>query len=178
MPLIFSYRFVLTRVSSLHLNLGGYASYGLSAKMKTAGSSTSSGDVYSRWGLVISPNPVNKFSGINTHMDTEFDLYSKEFGFTTVYEGGAGLEISEKYFSEKSPYNKFNYGLKAGITFEMRGFQISAGYSFQLSNMANKEFWEGTRIPIINGLIGENTMSGYKHRIHAVEFKLGYVLRY
>ena len=177
-PLIFSYRFVLTRVSSLHLNLGGYASYGLSAKMKTAGSSTSSGDVYSRWGLVISPNPVNKFSGINTHMDTEFDLYSKEFGFTTVYEGGAGLEISEKYFSEKSPYNKFNYGLKAGITFEMRGFQISAGYSFQLSNMANKEFWEGTRIPIINGLIGENTMSGYKHRIHAVEFKLGYVLRY
>lgn len=177
-PLMFSYRFVLTRVSSLHLNLGPYVSYGLSAKMKTAGSSSSSGNVYSRWGLVLSPNPVNSFSGINTRMDTEFDLYSKEFGFTTTYEGGAGMEISEKYFSEESPYKKFNYGLKAGITFEMRGFQLSAGYSFQLSNMANKSFWEGTRIPIINGLIGENTMSGYKHRIHAVEIKLGYVLRY
>ena len=33
-------------------------------------------------------------------------------------------------------------------------------------------------IPIINGLIGDNVMSGYKHRIHAVEIKLGYVLRY
>ena len=177
-PLIFSYRFVLTRVSSLHLNLGPYVSYGLSAKMKTSGSSTSSGNVYSRWGLVISPNPVNSFSGINTHMNSEFDLYSKEFGFTTIYEGGAGLEVPEKYFSEESPYKKFNYGLKAGVTFEMRGFQLSAGYSFQLSNMANKGFWEGTRIPIINGLIGDNVMSGYKHRIHAVEIKLGYVLRY
>ena len=60
----------------------------------------------------------------------------------------------------------------------MRGFQLSANYSFQLSNMANKNFWEGTRIPIINGLTGDTNMSGYKHRIHALEIKLGYVLRY
>lgn len=177
-PLMFSYRFVLTRVSSLHLNLGPYVSYGLSAKMKTAGSSSAKGDIYSRWGLTTSPNPGGSFSTINTHMNADFDLYSKDFEFSTIYEGGAGLEVAEKYIKEDSPYKKFNYGLKAGITFEMRGFQLSANYSFQLSNMANKNFWEGTRIPIINGLTGDTNMSGYKHRIHALEIKLGYVLRY
>lgn len=177
-PLMFSYRFVLTRVSSLHLNLGPYVSYGLSAKMKTAGSSSAKGDIYSRWGLTTSPNPGGAFSTINTHMNADFDLYSKDFEFSTIYEGGAGLEVAEKYIKEDSPYKKFNYGLKAGITFEMRGFQLSANYSFQLSNMANKNFWEGTRIPIINGLTGDTNMSGYKHRIHALEIKLGYVLRY
>ena len=177
-PLMFSYRFVLTRVSSLHLNLGPYVSFGLKAKMKTAGSSSAKGDIYSRWGLTTSPNPEGSFSTVNTHMNADFDLYSKDFEFSTIYEGGAGLEVAEKYIKEDSPYKKFNYGLKAGITFEMRGFQLSANYSFQLSNMANKNFWEGTRIPIINGLTGDTNMSGYKHRIHALEIKLGYVLRY
>ena len=47
-----------------------------------------------------------------------------------------------------------------------------------LSNMANKDFWEGTRIPVMNGMVGDNTMSGYKQRINSIEVKLGYVLRY
>ena len=45
-------------------------------------------------------------------------------------------------------------------------------------NMANKEFWDSTRIPVLNGMVGDNTMSGYKQRINSIEVKLGYVLRY
>ena len=116
----------------------------------------------------------------NNHLDTEFDLYSKVFELKKTYEyqGGSSRDSYEKYVMESKPYNRFNYGLKAGITYELRGFQLGIGYSLQLSNMGNTEFWESTRIPIINGQVGTNNMSGYKHRIHTLELKLGYVFRY
>ena len=50
--------------------------------------------------------------------------------------------------------------------------------SVQLSNMANSDFWESSRVPIMFNSVGANNMSGYKHRIHTLEIKLGYILRY
>ena len=44
--------------------------------------------------------------------------------------------------------------------------------------MGNNEFWESSRVPVINGFIGENNMSGYKHRVHSLDIKLGYIFRY
>lgn len=178
-PILVSYRFVLSKNSSLQLNLGPYFNFGLSAKMKVSGSAESEGNTYGRWGLVMDSTPLGDFYA-NNHLDTEFDLYSKDFEFKKTYEyqGGSSRDSYEKYVMESKPYNRFNYGLKAGITYELRGFQLGIGYSFQLSNMGNTEFWESTRIPIINGQVGTNNMSGYKHRIHTLELKLGYVFRY
>lgn len=178
-PILASYRFVITRNSSLHVNVGPYFNYGLSAKMKVSGSSETDGNVYGRWGLVVDSTPLDIFYA-NNHMDTEFDLYSKVFDFirTYEYEGGSSRDAHEKYLRDSSPYNRFNYGLKAGITYELRGFQLGIGYNIQLSNMGNADFWETPRIPIINGQVGTNNMTGYKHRIHSFEIKLGYVFRY
>lgn len=178
LPILASYRFVLTKTSSLHFNLGPYFSYGLSAKMKVSGSSVSDGFVYNKLGFVISQNPVDTYSDETNHMSAEFDLYSKEFVFKTVSEGGLGAAEYEKYVREDSPYKRFNYGLKAGVVYELRGFQFGIGYNLQLSNMGNEDFWDGYRIPIINGLTGANNMSGYKHRIHSFEIKVGYIFRY
>ena len=177
-PVLASYRLVLTKYSSLHLNLGPYFTYGLSAKMKLSGSSVSSGDMYQRWGMSLDPNPVNYFENMANHVSGDFDLYGKEFKCTRVDEGGVGVNSQEMYIRNESPYKKFNFGLKAGVTYELRGFQLGLNYSLQLSNMGKDGFWEGLRIPVINGQIGENAMSGYKHRIHSLEIKLGYVFRY
>ena len=96
----------------------------------------------------------------------------------------AGLEERRERILEgklnciPSPFKRFNYGLKLGVCYELRGFQLGVNYNLMLSNMANKDYWESTRIPIMNNMTGENLMSGYKHKISALEIKLGYVLRY
>ena len=176
-PIMASYRYVLTKKSSLHLNVGPYVSYGLSAKMKTSGTSESSGKIYTRYGTYVMQSSYNNYSNMSTHMNADFDLYSKTHEFTAVREGGIGQGYSERYSTYASPYKKFNLGLKAGITYELRGFQLSLGYNLQLTNMAQSKFWEGQRIPVINGQVAGNNMSGYKHRIHSFEIKLGYIFR-
>lgn len=178
-PILASYRFVLTKTGSIHINLGPYFSYGLSAKTKLSGSSEYQGDVYKLvFDNVDFDNPINSFTA-SDHTSGEFDMYSKHQTYTQTSESSSSLGMSWENIQElkKSPFKRFNYGLKLGVTYELRGFQIGASYSLQLSNMANKDFWESTRIPIFYQT-GENLMSGYKHRIHALEFKLGYVLRY
>lgn len=177
-PILASYKFVLTRKSSVHLNFGPYLSYGLSAKMTVSGSSDIKGYEYERFGLVTNSDPSYIFSS-STHLNNQFDLYSKEhvFAVTNEYGGGSSRDIYEKYSFDKSPYSRWHYGLKMGVTYELHGFQLGIDYSLQLSNSANKDFWEGNRIPLLNGQTGVNNMSGYKHRIHFLEIRLGYIFR-
>ena len=178
-PILASYRFVLTKTGSLHLNFGPYISYGLSAKMKFSGTADVNGEVYDR--TIGKKYDTNKGTFMETnHMSGEFDLYAKTAGFTKVVESGSnlGAEQQSDYDFEESPFNKLNFGLKLGVTYELRGFQLGIGYNLQLSNMANKNFWESSRMPVFNNQVGDNNMSGYKHRIHSLEVKLGYILRY
>lgn len=178
-PILASYRFVITKTGSIHINLGPYFSYGLSAKSKLSGSSEYQGEVYKLiFDNVDFDNPINSFTA-SDHTSGEFDMYSKHQTYTQTSESSSSLGMSWENIVElkKSPFKRFNYGLKLGVSYELRGFQIGASYSLQLSNMANDDFWESTRIPIFNQT-GENLMSGYKHRVHSLEFKLGYVLRY
>ena len=42
--------------------------------------------------------------------------------------------------------------------------------------MANKGYWENKRWTVLNE--SDAVMNGYKHRIHTLEFKLAYTLRY
>jgi hypothetical protein len=109
----------------------------------------------------------------------DFDMFRKKQTITRKVESDSSIDYSydmDEYF-DKSPFKRFNYGLKFGVAYELRGFQLGINYSLQLSNMANDDFWESTRIPLLIQT-GENLMSGYKHRMHAIEIKFGYVLRY
>lgn len=178
-PLLASYRFVLTKTGSLHINAGAYVSYGLSAKMKFTGSTDTNGDIFVRVGQDVIDSPVGTFNS-NFIYGSNLDLYKKKMVVETTAQSGAavGFTNSLDYHFDKSPLNRFNYGLKFGVAYELKGFQLGVNYNLMLSNMANKDFWEGTRIPVMNGMVGDNTMSGYKQRINSIEVKLGYVLRY
>ena len=179
-PILASYRFVLTKTGSVHLNIGPYISYGLSAKLKLTGSSEYSGTAY----LITPSGSIDyrvsggQYDG-SDHTSGNIDLLSKNFAYTRVIETSSGLSAEDNWkgSASESPFNKLNYGLKVGATYELRGFQVSLNYNYQLSNMAQSGFWEGTRIPLFN-LTGENRMSGYKHRLHSLELKVGYMLRY
>ena len=178
-PILASYRFVLTKTGSLHINLGPYISFGLNAKMKFSGSAECNGEIYDR--TIGRKYDTNKGSFMQTHHTSgEFDLYSKKASYTKTVESGGnlGAEVLSEYEFEESPFKRVNFGLKLGVTYELRGFQFGIGYNLQLSNMANKKFWESSRMPVFNNQIGDNNMSGYKHRIHSLEFKVGYILRY
>lgn len=177
-----SYRFVLTKYTSLHLNLGPYLIYGLSSKMKLSGSLENKGYIYPKVGNIVDKTrPIGSFT-TSSHYNGNIDLYGKTANFNEIIEGGDDANLSNTIQHEldlsSSPLNRINYGVKAGVAYELRSFQLGVYYSLMLSNMGNKDFWEGSRIPVFNGKTGENLMSGYKQRIHSLEIKLSYVLRY
>ena len=175
-----SYRFVLTKTGSIHVNMGPYVSYALSAKMDFSGSSEYSGEIYYKnLDNTIDFSSSHGTSSGSNHSSGDFNLFKRlqTLNKTNESAGSIGNSWEEETILDKSPFKRFNYGLKFGVAYELRGFQIGLNYSLQLSNMANDEFWESTRIPLFYQT-GENVMSGYKHRLHSLEIKLGYVLRY
>ena len=172
-PLQLSYRFVLSKYGSLHINAGGYLNYGLSAKLKLNGTTLGEGNFYERIGdepgdfrTTIKPTSSTRSANI--------DLYSKVQSFIN----NDGTEEEEYVnISEKSPLKRVNYGLKFGVVYELKGFQIGANYNLMLSNMANAEYFEGNRLPILLKT-GDSLMKGFKQKINSIEIKLGYILRY
>ena len=79
-PLQLSYRFVLSKYGSLHINAGGYLNYGLSAKLKLNGTTLGEGNFYERIGdepgdfrTTIKPTSSTRSANI--------DLYSKVQSF-------------------------------------------------------------------------------------------------
>ena len=171
-PLQLSYRFVLSKYGSLHINAGGYLNYGLSAKLKLNGTTLGEGNLYERIGdkpgdiitTIINPTSSTRSANI--------DLYSKVQSF--INNDGTDEYVN---ISEKSPLKRVNYGLKFGVVYERKGFQIRANYNLMLSNMANAEYFEGNRLPILFKT-GDSLMKGFKQKINSIEIKLGYILRY
>ena len=171
-PLQLSYRFVLSKYGSLHINVGGYLNYGLSAKLKLNGTTLGEGNLYERIGdkpgdiitTIINPTSSTRSANI--------DLYSKVQSF--INNDGTDEYVN---ISEKSPLKRVNYGLKFGVVYELKGFQIGANYNLMLSNMANAEYFEGNRLPILFKT-GDSLMKGFKQKINSIEIKLGYILRY
>ena len=180
-PIMASYRFVLSKTGSLHINAGPYLSYGISSKMKFTGTSDTQGNIYVRVGQdIYHDQPIGTFNENNTY-DSEFDLYGKTMDLHYMANSGSsggGLDNKKSYDFNDSPLKRMNYGLKLGVTYEIKGVQVGVNYNLMLSNMANKSYWEGTRVPVFNGQQGNNAMSGYKQRISSIEVKIGYVLRY
>ena len=172
-PLQLSYRFVLSKYGSLHINAGGYLNYGLSAKLKLNGTTLGEGDAYERMGDEPSVEPVNSepLSSPST-CSANIDLYSKVQAFSMNDNHNENVNISNK-----SPLKRVNYGLKFGVVYELKGFQIGANYNMMLSNMANAEYFEGNRLPILLKT-RKSLMKGYKQNINSIEIKLGYILRY
>lgn len=175
-PLLLSYRFVLSKTGSLHINAGGYVTYGFSTKLKLAGSIDAPIRQFERKGNSLG-QLIQDDLYMNSIVEANINMYKKQHMLTETYKAGDMGNSDDYIYNAGTPFKHLNYGLKAGITYEIKGMQLGINYKLMLSNMANANFWESSRIPALLSK-GDNNMSGYKFKINTLEIKLGYILRY
>lgn len=175
-PLLLSYRFVLSKTGSLHINAGGYVTYGFSTKLKFAGSIDTPIRQFKREGNSLG-QLIRDDLYMNSIVEANINMYKKQHMLTETYKAGDMGNSDDYIYNAGTPFKHLNYGLKAGITYEIKGMQLGINYKLMLSNMANANFWESSRIPALLSK-GDNNMSGYKFKINTLEIKLGYILRY
>jgi len=173
-PILASYRFKVTNVSHVQLNFGPVLNFGLSAKMKFSGNTDSDNMMLINR---LTGERVNNASYMrHTAVNTEFDLYKPCVLWNEDYTTGNDQPVPHHDTFSDSPLNKFNYGLRIGAAYEWAGLSLGVYYTYMLSNMANKNYWENDRWTVLNN--SDTTMKGYKHKINTLEFKLAYTLRY
>lgn len=175
-PLLLSYRFVLSKTGSLHINAGGYVTYGFSTKLKLAGSIDTPIRQFEREGNSLG-QLIRDDLYMNSIVEANINMYKNQHMLTETYKAGDMGNSDDYIYNAGTPFKHLNYGLKAGITYEIKGMQLGINYKLMLSNMANANFWESSRIPALLSK-GDNNMSGYKFKINTLEIKLGYILRY
>lgn len=172
-PILASYRFKVSNISHVQLNLGPVLNFGLSAKMKLSGNSNS--ETMKRYNsqgqLVDNSNYVH-----HTAVNAEFDMYKSNVYWEEMYTTGNDAKVPHQDNFQESPFSKFNCGLRFGVAYEWAGLSFGMSYTYMLTNMANKNYWENERWTVLN--VSNETMKGYKHRLNTLEFKLAYTLRY
>ena len=176
-PVLFSQRFVLTDRSNIHVNIGPVFYYGLSAKMDLSGNSESE-EVYT---CLVQNDQIGPIIGQKTGIHERYlgnmNLYDKVLDWTTTSSIGVNVPIKYTYKANYVPLNRINYGIKAGIIYELAGIQFGLTYSQMISNMANEDFWNSNRIKIFPNN-GETLMSGYMQKFHLFQLSVAYVFRY
>lgn len=173
-PIMASYRFPINDISHVQLNLGPIVNFGLSSKMDFSGNSDSqSMKMYNR---LTNTQVGNSNSPHQTSVSSEFNLYQPCVAWDETYTTGNTGTISHHDTFTDSPLHRFNWGLRAGAAYEIAGLSFGLYYTMMLSNMANDGYWENKRWTVLNE--SDHVMGGYKHRIHTLEFKLAYTLRY
>ena len=173
-PILASYRFKVTNMSHVQLNLGPVLNFGLSAKMKLSGNTDS--ETMRRYYISTNQAVDNSNYLRHTAVNAEFNLYQPCVQWDEVYTTGNDADVPHHDEFQASPLKKFNCGLRLGAAYEWAGISFGLSYTYMLTNMANKNYWENERWTVLNN--SDVTMKGYKHRINTLEFKLGYTLRY
>lgn len=174
-PVLASYRFPISKISHLQLNLGPMVNFGLSAKMKLSGYTDSET-------LRIYEVKTNQQFGTayeTTHYSGkgEMDLYDSSVDYTETHQELGELKIKRSQTLDDSPLSRLNVGLRAGAMFEYAGIGFGVEYTYMLTNMANKKFWEGPRWKIFDQQ-APIPMSGYKEHHHYLGIRVGYTFRY
>lgn len=173
-PILASYRIRINDISHLQLNLGPVLNFGLSSKMEFSGNTDSDEmHLYNRF----TNERANQSNYIrHTTASADFDLYKPCVQWTESYTTGNVADINHHDTFTDSPLHRFNWGLRAGAAYEIAGMSFGLYYTMMLSNMANKGYWENKRWTALNE--SDHVMGGYKHRIHTLELKLAYTMRY
>ena len=174
-PILVSYRIPLSRISHLQFNIGPSISYGLNAKMKIAGG-------YDGENLKIYNDKTHTTSsqGGAVHFigSGEMDLFGKTVKYSEANViGSSDVMIPNDAILDEAPFNRLNFGAKAGIAYEYAGISFSIEYSMMLTNMANKKYWDGDRWMIFNQN-AYSKMTGYRQNNHYLQIRIGYTFRY
>lgn len=174
-PLVFSYRLPLSRISHVQFNLGPVVSIGLNGKMKIDGGYDS--------------EEIYQYSSHNHHImgdvtsvhfvgRGDMDLYGNRVSYAEANViGSDDVLLSHDAQLDAAPYRRLNFGARFGVAYEYAGISFGVEYNLMLTNMANRKFWDGDRWMIF-GNNAYSVMSGYKQRNNYFAVKLGYTFRY
>ncbi len=173
-PILASYRFKLNDVSHVQVNFGPVLNFGMSSKMKFTGNTDS--DKMHLYNSNTNTRADNIDYLRHTGASADFNLYQPCVLWTESYTTGNIADVQHHDEFGKSPLRRFNWGLRAGAAYEIAGLSFGIYYTMMLSNMANDGYWENKRWTVLNE--SNQVMTGYKQRIHTLEFKLAYTLRY
>lgn len=173
-PVLASYRFKINDVSHVQLNLGPVLNLGISSKMILSGNSDS--NTMHLFNRFTNQRANNSNYSRHTAASAEFNLYKPCILWTESYTTGNIADIQHHETFKDSPLQHFNCGLRLGAAYEIAGLSFGLSYTMMLTNMANNGYWENKRWTVLNE--SNTVMAGYKQRIHTLEFKLAYTLRY
>lgn len=178
-PVLLSYRIPVTKKSNFQVNLGPVLSIGMSSNMKLTGNFNSERMYYYK--IVNNQMTNDRYDNYSysTRMnyDGKLNMYSGDTDLTTYTSFGqneTGETTDEKLSS--SPYNRFNFGLRAGIGYEYMGISLNISYQYMITNMGNKTFWDGDRWKVFKN--ATDLMTGYSQRNNLLLFTVGYTFRY
>ncbi len=174
-PVLASYRFPITRISHVQLNLGPVVTYGLNAKLKLDGYTDS--ETLEFHEVKTGNRFGTDYAAIHYHGSGEFDLYGTNVVYKERHSELGGVDISRSQTMDDSPLSRLNVGLRAGVAFEYAGIGFGLEYTYMLTNMAHKRFWDGDRWKIFDQNVTSG-MSGYKERHHYLGIKVSYTFRY
>ena len=179
-PIIASYRFPVTKISHIQLNIGPVINIGLSAKMKFSGTSDGEKlDAYEMDRFGMTDHLLEEIELYPHHIQASgsMNLYDNKVSYTETYveHNYATVEKSQEF--EAAPFKRFNLGARLGVAYEYSGISIGVDYNFICTNMANKRYWEGERWTVFD-YSNNNLMSGYKQYNHYLQIKIGYTFRY
>lgn len=177
-PVLASYRIPLTKKCHVQINLGPVINVGLSSKMDFSGNEDAVD--LKRYKIVNGKyTDIRYDNGVyesNINYQGSFNMYSKSAVLRKMTSFGNNGYIIESESFDEAPFKRINLGLRAGVGFEYMGIDLNLSYQFMVTNMANKEFWDGDRWKILNN--GADLMSGYCQRNNLFIVTLGYTLRY
>lgn len=181
LPLMASYRLVIDRKSSIHLDLGPYINFGLSAKMKLTGSTDADNlALYKISNHIYTNEPTGLHTSRHYMIDSEVNLYDNTGEYKKIFTNTSDRELTMSYELPAAPYKRINYGIHLGVVYELAGFNVGISYKQQLSNMANERYWSTDRIDFMYNALnsGSTNMAGYKQRIGSLSLSLAYIFRY
>ncbi len=173
-PILASYRFKTGDVSQVQLNFGPVLNFGIKANMNLSGNSDS--ETMKLYNSFTHERVDNANYVRHTGVNADFNLYQPCVMWTETYSTGNDADVPHHNEFTSSPLSKVNCGLRLGVAYEFAGLSFGVSYTAMVSNMANKGYWENPRWTVLNE--SNMVMTGYNQRIHTLEFKLAYTLRY
>lgn len=173
-PILASYRFKTGDVSHVQLNFGPVLNFGIKANMNLSGNSDS--ETMKLYNSFTHERIDNANYVRHTGVNADFNLYQPCVMWTETYSTGNDADVLHHNDFTTSPLNKINCGLRLGVAYELAGLSFGISYTAMVSNMANKGYWENPRWTVLNE--SDMVMTGYSQRIHTLEIKLAYTLRY
>jgi len=178
-PVLASYRIPVTKKSHIRIDAGPVLSVGLSSRLDLSGR-TNSDKMYA-YRIVNGQKTDTRYDYAiyMSHLNYEgsFNMYSDEAKLTRTTSYGTGDSTDSTDKMDASPLNRLNFGLRFGAGYEYMGISLSVHYQWMVTNMANRNYWDGNRWTILQSP-DEYRMTGYSQRNNLLLVTLGYTFRY